>query len=287
MSKKTILSITILIGILFFSWLLPNLSTKNKIIPSHVKVMLRDVGHQLLLSYKDTSSLVLPVKELGNNKYQLSFQNALALDPGNLVAIIDDKMKKSEIFTDYLVEVKDCAHQEVVYSFKVKNSEEKNIIPCKGRVLPKNCYFIEVKFHQSAGFFGWKTLLLSLSFLFFVGFQWYSKKKEIRIDENHINDNYTSIGIYTFYPEQNKLIKNAVEIPLSKKECELLEIFVKNANKVIKREELTKKVWEDHGVFVGRSLDTYISKLRKKLKDDTSIKLINVHGVGYKLEINV
>lgn len=75
------------------------------------------------------------------------------------------------------------------------------------------------------------------------------------------------------------------EISLSKKECELLEIFVANPNKIIKREELTKKVWEDNGVFVGRSLDTYISKLRKKLKDDESIQLINIHGVGYKLEI--
>jgi len=48
-----------------------------------------------------------------------------------------------------------------------------------------------------------------------------------------------------------------------------------------------KKVWEDNGVFVGRSLDTYISKLRKKLKDDDSIKLTNVHGVGYKLEVKL
>ena len=55
--------------------------------------------------------------------------------------------------------------------------------------------------------------------------------------------------------------------------------------KVIKREELSKKVWEDHGVFVGRSLDTYISKLRKKLSDDESIKLTNVHGIGYMLEV--
>ena len=50
-------------------------------------------------------------------------------------------------------------------------------------------------------------------------------------------------------------------------------------------EDLTKKVWEDNGVFVGRSLDTYISKLRKKLQTDESIKLTNVHGVGYKLEL--
>ena len=81
-------------------------------------------------------------------------------------------------------------------------------------------------------------------------------------------------------------MKQTEEISLSKKECELLEIFVAHPNQIIKRDELTKKVWEDHGVFVGRSLDTYISKLRKKLQDDSSIKITNVHGVGYKLELN-
>ena len=48
---------------------------------------------------------------------------------------------------------------------------------------------------------------------------------------------------------------------------------------------MVKQVWEAHGVIVGRSLDTYISKIRKKLKDDDSIKIVNIHGVGYRLEI--
>jgi DNA-binding winged helix-turn-helix (wHTH) protein len=61
---------------------------------------------------------------------------------------------------------------------------------------------------------------------------------------------------------------------------------VAHPNQIIKRDELTKKVWEDNGVFVGRSLDTYISKLRKILKDDDSIRITNVHGVGYKLEVD-
>ena len=73
---------------------------------------------------------------------------------------------------------------------------------------------------------------------------------------------------------------------MSKKECELLAILIAHPNQIVKREVLTKKVWEDNGVIVGRSLDTYISKLRKKLKDDESIKITNVHGVGYKLEVN-
>ena len=64
-----------------------------------------------------------------------------------------------------------------------------------------------------------------------------------------------------------------------------MELFVAKPNEIISREELTKKVWEDNGVIVGRSLDTYVSKLRKKLQEDPNIKLTNIHGVGYKLEI--
>ena len=65
----------------------------------------------------------------------------------------------------------------------------------------------------------------------------------------------------------------------------MLAIFADSPNQIIKRDELSKKVWEDNGVFVGRSLDTYISKLRKKLKEDSSIKITNIHGIGYSLEI--
>jgi DNA-binding response OmpR family regulator len=112
----------------------------------------------------------------------------------------------------------------------------------------------------------------------------YFKRKNKAVPNDNLGD-FLTIGKYKFYPEQNKLIKEAAEINLSKKECELLTIFIAQPNQIIKRDELTKKVWEDNGVFVGRSLDTYISKLRIKLKADESVKLINVHGVGYKLEI--
>ena len=101
----------------------------------------------------------------------------------------------------------------------------------------------------------------------------------------HSTDGLITLGGFNFYPEQNKLVKHPETINLSKKECEILALFVERPNQIIKRDELTKAVWEDNGVFVGRSLDTYISKLRKKLQSDDSVKLTNVHGVGYKLEI--
>ena len=114
----------------------------------------------------------------------------------------------------------------------------------------------------------------------------FPKRKKVK-ELNNSNKNIISIGKFQFYPDENKLTVEATEISLSKKEVELLTIFVANPNKIIKREELSKKVWEDHGVFVGRSLDTYISKLRKKLSNDELIKLTNVHGIGYMLEVKI
>jgi hypothetical protein len=258
----------------------------NNLFSERVKVSLRDVGNQLLLSNQDSTSLVLPIIALDDNKYQLSFQKPLSFKPGRLVSIIDSSFQKAALPKNYLVETVQCEVEEVAYSYQILNNVENSIIPCAGRYLPESCYTIEVLFLDKETLStnsqtGYYVLLLGGFLLLFLGF--YKKKGDEVIIENP--DNYATLGSFQFYPEQNKLVKQAEEISLSKKECELLEIFVANPNQIIKRDELTKKVWEDHGVFVGRSLDTYISKLRKKLEKDDSIKITNVHGVGYKLEI--
>jgi hypothetical protein len=258
----------------------------NDLFSERVKVSLRDVGNQLLLSNQDSTSLVLPIIALEENKYQLSFQKPLSFEPSQLVSIIDASFQKASLPNNYMVETVQCEVEEVAYSFQILNNVENNIIPCKGRYLPESCYTIEVLFPnfkststtKQVTYYG---LILGGFLLMFLGF--YKKKEKENVLEP--SENYATLGSFQFYPEQNKLVKQAEEISLSKKECELLEIFVANPNQIIKRDELTKKVWEDHGVFVGRSLDTYISKLRKKLEKDDSIKITNIHGVGYKLEV--
>ncbi len=259
----------------------------NEDFSERVKVSLRDVGNQLLLSNRDTTSLILPVTKFDDFTYRISFQNQLSFEPSNLVSIIDKSFKKAGLSNYYRVEVLQCLDNEVAYSFEIKNEIEKNIVPCKGRVLPNNCYVIKLKFTNKAtsffnnNFFLTSFILLLIVFLLDHRFL-RAEEKVFPLEEK--ND-VTKIGIFQFYPEQNKLVRKSQEINLSKKECELLAIFIANPNEIIKRDELTKRVWEDKGVFVGRSLDTYISKLRKKLKDDTSIKLANVYGFGYKLEV--
>ncbi|HNC32102.1 MAG TPA: winged helix-turn-helix domain-containing protein, partial [Cyclobacteriaceae bacterium] len=74
-------------------------------------------------------------------------------------------------------------------------------------------------------------------------------------------------------------------IELSRKETTLLKLFAENPNELLLRDRLLKEVWENEGVITGRSLDMFVSKLRKKLRHDPSVKLINVHGKGYRLEV--
>ncbi|WP_333694928.1 winged helix-turn-helix domain-containing protein [Flavobacterium sp.] len=250
------------------------------------KIALRDVGNKLLLANGDSTSLILPVKKSNDSKYQLTFEKELTIHPDSLVSIVENSFKKANLHPLYQIEVKQCRDFEVAYSYQKSNAISKDIIPCSGRILPQNCYSIEVQFvNLKPNTTPYHWILLLIISLFAAIYFFFKKDIVKQQTKENLSENGIAIGKLQFYPEENKLMTEGTEISLSKKEVELLTLFVANPNKIIKREELSKKVWEDHGVFVGRSLDTYISKLRKKLSEDESIKLTNVHGIGYVLEV--
>lgn len=286
MSRKRFYVYLSVIGVLLFLGIIlkPDLQTEEYL--ERVKVSLRNVGNELLLQNNDSLSLVLPVTSISTNKFELSFEKELSFEPGFLVSTIRESFQKSRLPKFYRVEVLQCHDGEVAYSYEIYNDSEKDIVPCGSRYLPEACYTIQVKFTHIGELANYQKPLLIIFllilgiFIFDLLFQKRKKNAEIVEDVE-----YTSLGSFKFYPDQNKLVKAPDEIKLSRKECEILAIFVAKKNQIVTREELTKRVWEDQGVFVGRSLDTYISKLRKKLKDDERIRLSNVHGVGYKLEV--
>ena len=288
MSRIKIVIYSSLVIVCFILWIFSGSGNKEKEASELAKIALRDVGHKLLLYNQDSTSLVLPIIKLEESKYKLSFQIQLSIEPDSLVSIVKQSFQKTSLSEFYIVEVIRCSDNEVAYSFKMWNEKDKSIIPCRGRLLPKNCYVIETRFIEKVPFFFNKKILiffLGLIAIIFLLDLLKKKQKQITIPKSR-PQLHTVIGSYIFYPEQSKLVFYTTEISLSQKECELLIIFMSNPNQVIRRDELTKKVWEDKGVIVGRSLDTYISKLRKKFEDDNSIKITNVHGVGYKFEIN-
>ncbi|GAA3587588.1 hypothetical protein GCM10022396_00910 [Flavivirga amylovorans] len=279
--KKRIIS---LLAILFFTLLGCTDNTPQNHFSETVKVALRDAGNTLLLANNDSTSLILPITKLDGNRYELAFQKKLSITPDSLVVAITNSLNAAKLPKQYIVEVFNCKNEGVFYSFQIKGTTESDIIPCKGRNLPIGCYTIQILFlENNPTLKTYITLLVLLASTLLFGF-FYFKKRNSKTNRKEVTS-YSKIGDYRFYKDQSKLIKEAVEIKLSAKECELMAMLSANLNQVVKRETLVKEIWEDHGVFVDRSLDTFISKLRKKFKDDPSISIVNVHGVGYKLEV--
>jgi len=91
------------------------------------------------------------------------------------------------------------------------------------------------------------------------------------------------IGEYVFDATKQSLILNELERKLTTKEAELLKLLCVNANKILERNFALKSIWVDDSYFNARSMDVYITKLRKYLKEDPKVEIINVHGKGFKL----
>jgi len=91
------------------------------------------------------------------------------------------------------------------------------------------------------------------------------------------------IGGYSFDPLKQILIYGGQEIKLTTKESELLDLLCRHGNEILERNFALKTIWIDDNYFNARSMDVYITRLRKYLRKDPDVKILNVHGRGYKL----
>ncbi|WP_299824757.1 response regulator transcription factor [uncultured Pontibacter sp.] len=93
-----------------------------------------------------------------------------------------------------------------------------------------------------------------------------------------------AIGHYTFAPQKQELwLKQELVCKLSHRENELLKLLMQHRNQVLDRKASLLKIWGDDNFFNGRSMDVFISRLRKHLKQDPAVEILNIRGVGYKL----
>jgi len=100
-----------------------------------------------------------------------------------------------------------------------------------------------------------------------------------------VEDQIFSLGKYSFDSANLTLLDGSSSKALTQKETHVLRMLCLNQDRVLKREDILKSVWGDDDYFMGRSLDVFISKLRKYLKEDPSVEIANYHGVGFRLEI--
>jgi DNA-binding response OmpR family regulator len=98
-----------------------------------------------------------------------------------------------------------------------------------------------------------------------------------------VKTNLFKLGKLAFDYNRQMLNSPVGEHKLTSKEAELLKLLCDNANEVLDRSVALNRIWQDDSYFNARSMDVYITKLRKYLKDDPSVELLNVHGIGFKL----
>jgi hypothetical protein len=252
---------------------------------SRREVLLRRIGHELLLQSGDSTSRVLPIKKIAENEYQISFEKNLTFQPDSLVNTTRRLLADDPLGTDYVVNVLMNGNAGVTYGYAISKNKKNDIIACKGRKQPIGPYMINIKFKPRGINTARNGLLLGgLPFLAFVGFLFFRSVKPRKALSNSQGTKIFTLGSFLFDAQERQLIINKKTIDLTGTETRLLLIFASSPNQTIQRSRLQKEIWEDEGVIVGRSLDMFISKLRKKLESDPQINIVVIRGKGYKLE---
>lgn len=266
----------------------------NKYEETREMIVLRKIVHELLLSSGDSTSRVLPVKQVSVNEYHLVPEKPLSINPDTFVNIVNKTVKDGKLPVSFTASVVKQHNKEVVFGFAASPLPDENVVTCIGRNLPPDAYYISFVFspppkNKWSSILFFSALALGLAGLFF----WFKRKKNSSPltvtdkipNEEHIKEGCIQIGKYIFDTKRQELILEGETTTLTSKEAKVLEILAAAPNTIVERETLQKEVWENEGVIVTRSLDMFISKLRKKLAGDPDVRIANVHGKGYKLDI--
>lgn len=265
-----------------------------------VEVAMRLIGHEALLAAGDSSSVVRPVERDGD-RYRIRFANDFGFEPSLVTATVDSVVRTTKVATRYLVEFVSCDSNTVVHSWQAALVPENSMMPCMGRSQPVACYelWFTILEQDLAAFQGvtqhdedsvpgsgspsarrwlWSIplALLLLGLLVFV-------RKRRRPTANIDDPNVVRIGEFLFNARNMELSFKNERVRLTSKEADLLQLLSASPNDTVEREKILATVWGDEGVYVGRTLDVFVSKLRKKLEADANVRIVNIRGVGYRL----
>jgi len=256
-----------------------------------VNLALRRTAHLLLVENGDSTSGISPVKQEDAGTFVVRINKLFDYD--KLPGLLQKSLKVHGIDRGYDVSVFRCENSTIVLGYNFQDLNQKEGVPCNGRKLEADCYNLKVTFYPeiktaSASTNWWilpvGSLLAGLGFIV-----WKRAKKEEKVvdfvsnieTDHKINFANSSLDITSLI-----LISEGRTHNLTYREAKLLHLFVNNKNKVLERDFILKSVWEDEGIIVGRSVDVFVSRLRKMLADDPNVKISAIHGIGYRLDIS-
>ena len=261
-----------------------------------INLALRRTADRLLRAAGDSTSRIPVVQQLNERTYRVALSSTFDYD--KLPGLLQQSLQMHQVAGAYDVAVLDCPTGELQLGYSVKDLAGDEPVPCTGRSLTAGCYLLQITFTPAAStgkqtplwpFLAGGGLLAGLLFMI------WRQSAQVRPSTGQpIADapattapatNQLRFGQSCLDLGSQTLLAGPDEHKLTYREAKLLRLLVNHPNQVLERDQILKLVWEDEGITVGRSLDVFISRLRKLLHNDPTIKIAAVHGVGYKLEV--
>lgn len=284
-----------------FVWYIPTMQkAKEDVSPEKINLVLRRTGHLLLQQMGDSTSQIPPVKQVKANVWRVRLSSHFDYD--SLPSFLQNSLNLHQIHCNYDVSVLNCEDGTLVLGYNFWDVSANKEVPCGGRNrnLLQMCYDIQFTLlpqtHKSNHFplTGWLISALLGLILYYGGKKYIpTTPQQTLIEEEEQDDVQKDNFIRKELMFANScldvanqtLICGKVNHKLTYREAKLLHVFVQQPNQVLERSFILDNVWADEGIVVGRSIDMFVSRLRKMLRDDPHVQLVAVHGVGYKLEI--
>jgi hypothetical protein len=298
--KKSVIIIALLVsGLLFmqFAWRTPSVNQgDNADFAKKVNLALRRTAHHLLIEKGDSTSRIPAVQHPNGTTFLIRLEHPF--DYGRLPAILQQSLAVHQIKDNYDVAVLDCTNGELQLGYNFLDVTEKKEVPCGGRDQKRGCYNLQLTFNTpvsnqqkaTSNWWAW-----AVGFLLFGGAYIVWQKSGRNTDSalpletapEAAPDNLIFLGQLSFNATNQSVNVAGTTHPLTYREAKLLHLFVRHPNQLLTRDFILKSVWEDEGIIVGRSADVFVSRLRKLLQPDPTIRIVAVHGVGYRLEVHM
>jgi len=269
----------------------------ERLFSERVNLALRHTAHQLLALAGNRTGTIPPVEQTEPGTWFVQLEENFDYD--SLPPILQKAFSRHHVEGEYNVAVVDCDKGELMLGYAFNPTTPTNDVACGGRDQTAGCYNLRVTFVDHAavpqqGKWTWVLFgILGATVFAFAAYRLFNllKKKDLPKKETVAppsanGQSSIQFGRSRLQPENQKLIVNGIQKDLTYREAKLLQLFCRHANQLLERDQILKSVWEDEGIIVGRSVDVFVSRLRKLLKEDETVNIANVHGVGYRLEIH-
>jgi len=268
-------------------------SADSKLFAEKVNLGLRRTAHYLLAELGDSTSRIPAVEQLKDGVWFVRMEQSFNYD--RLPGFLQESFDLQGIHDDYNVAVLDCASGELQLGYNFGDFSQSQNATCGGREQVQKCYNLQVTFVDAAASSPnrsnmWWMLAGSFAIAGISIAFWRKPPQNAALAT--ASDAPTTegeepliFGNSQFNANNLVLLSSETTHQLTYREAKLLQLFVSHPNQLLARDFILKAVWEDEGIIVGRSLDVFVSRLRKMLRNDNLTQIVTVHGVGYRLEV--